>query len=142
MSPQPVQFEPKNIDIQQRQQRLLIIQQHRKKWIAHCANQAKSIQSLCEKNIQPKIIHLEGIVLKRSLMNYKNTPQDMFIRKIQFTEHLPEQEIITYAADAKDFAAWQKTVYMPLYFLRMLCLINLIWLGSLPLRRPLNSSSA
>lgn len=54
----------------------------------------------------------------------------MFIRKIQFTKHLPEQEIITYAADAKDFAAWQKTVYMPLYLLRMLCLINLIWLGS------------
>lgn len=87
MSPQPVQFKLQNIDIQQRQQRSLIIQQHRQKWIAHCAHQAKSIQSLCEKNIQPKIIHLEGIVFKRSLMNYKNTPQDMFIRKIQFTEH-------------------------------------------------------
>lgn len=106
-----------------------------------CAHQAKSIQSLCEKNIQPKIIRLEGIVFKRSLINYKNTPQDMFIRKIQFTEHLPKQKIISDAADAKDFAAWQKTVYMPLYLLRMLCLINLIWLGSLSLQKPLNSSS-
>ena len=142
MSPQPVQLKLQNIDILQRRQRSLIIQQHRQKWIAYCAHQAKSIPSFCEKNIQPKIIHLEGIVLKRSLMNYKNTPQDMFIRKIQFTKHLPEQEIITYAADAKDFAAWQKTVYMPLYLLRMLCLINLIWLGSLSLQKPLNSSSA
>ncbi len=142
MSPQPMQFKLQNIDILQRRQRSVIIQQHRKKWIAHCANQAKSIQSLCEKNIQPKIIRLEGIVFKRSLMNYKNTPQDMFIRKIQFTEHLSKQKIISDAADAKDFAAWQKTVYMPLYLLRMLCLINLIWLGSLPLRKPPNSSSA
>lgn len=139
MSPQPMQFKLQNIDILQRRQRSVIIQQHRKKGIAHCAHQAKS---LCEKDIQPKIIRLEGIVFKRSLMNYKNTPQDMFIRKIQFTEHLSKQKIISDAADAKDFAAWQKTVYMPLYLLRMLCLINLIWLGSLSLQKPLNSSSA
>ncbi|MBB4809951.1 hypothetical protein HNP31_001668 [Acinetobacter johnsonii] len=100
-------------------------------WIANCALMGGPIETLCDQSShrhQFTAKQVELYYLERIFWNLKNTKKEVFIQQITLANPRLQHLDITYSSTAADFEQWKKHQLAPLYVIRTLISLNLLWL--------------
>ena len=89
------------------------------------------VQTLCDQSShrhQFTAKQVEVYYLERIFWNLKNTKKEVFIQQITLVDPPQQQLDMTYGSTAANFEQWKKHQLAPLYVLRTLISLNLLWL--------------
>mgnify|MGYP000847434274 CR=1 FL=1 len=89
------------------------------------------VQTLCDQSShrhQFTAKQVELYYLERIFWNLKNTKKEVFIQQITLANPRQQHLDITYSSTAADFEQWKKHQLAPLYVIRTLISLNLLWL--------------
>ena len=132
----PTQIQSKNFDgitveVSKGRISTLKFKQQGHLWIANCTLMGKPVQTLCDQSShrqQYKVKQIDLYYVERVFWNLKNAKKDIFIHQLILPDPRQQHLDMTNTSTTADFEQWKKHSLAPLYVIRTLIGLNLLWI--------------
>ncbi len=129
----PIYLESPTFDIKQGRMTSLILVEDKKKYIANCAYLESKNESFCEIDQLKNIIKIEGEIIDTNSVSKFN----ILIKKIIFQRTTSDDNFV-FITDPNVSKRWEKSLVFPIYVIRFLLILSILFISFFVLKRRLN----
>ena len=134
ISKQPIYLENPTFDIKQGRMTSLILVEDKKKYLANCAYLQSENESFCEIKKLKNIIKIEGEIIDTKSVSKSN----ILIKKIIFQKTTSDDNFV-FITDQKISKHWGEWLAFPIYVIRFLLILTILFISFFVLKRRFNA---
>ena len=129
----PIYLDNHTFHIKQGRMTSLVLIEDKKKYIANCAYLQSNSESFCETKNLKNIIKIEGEIIDTHSVSKSN----ILIKKIVFQKTTSDDNFV-FITDPKISERWEKWLVFPIYVMRFLLVLNILFISFFVLKRRFN----
>ncbi|MBJ7435072.1 MAG: hypothetical protein JHC54_04720 [Acinetobacter sp.] len=129
----PIYLEDPTFDIKRGRWTPLILVKDKKKYIANCVYLKSKNESFCEINQLKNIVKVEGEIINNKSVSKSN----ILIKKIIFQRTTSDDNFV-FITDPNVSKRWDKSLVFPIYVIRFLLILSILFISFFVLKRRLN----
>ena len=114
-------------------------------WTVNCSYSNKDIKNICAKLSAHQFLKVKSLTLislERTHFKSKAKITSAFIQQLQLSNSIINHHQISIHSHQNDFNQWMRYQNMPTFILRLLCILNLIYVSVVIFKRQRDRSSA